>query len=200
MFWDCHILIDYIFTMNDKALVSLFILFCRCWAWARKTGLSMRGFIFSWSFTASPSSTPSATRCRFYPKYLQFRRRLRNRLRSFEVWFRSNAEKSFLSLIPFISWAHNWNRRHGMFHQKRYFGKTIIETRKYHIFIYLVLFHFLFTTETHHKRWKRYWKPRRWNICKRKNWKDLREAGEGYWNYANKNKEHVKNYHTFFSF
>ena len=110
-------------TMNDKALIRLSTLFCRCWAWARKTGLSMRGFIFSWPFTASPSSTPSATRCRVYPKYLQFRRRLRNRLRSFEVWFRSNAEKSFLSLIPFISWAHNWNRRHGMFHQKDTLGK-----------------------------------------------------------------------------
>ena len=75
-------------------------------------------FIFSWPFTASPSSTPSAARCWFHTKYLQFRRCLRNRLRSFEVWFRSDAKKSFLSFIPFIPWAHNWNRRHGMFYQK----------------------------------------------------------------------------------
>ena len=31
-------------------------------------------------------------------------------------------------------------------------GETIIETRKYHVFIYLILFNFLFTTETYHKR------------------------------------------------
>ena len=39
VFWDCHILMNHIFIMNDKALVTLFISFCRCWAWARKTGL-----------------------------------------------------------------------------------------------------------------------------------------------------------------
>ena len=155
----------------------------------------MRWFIFSWPFTASPSSTPSAARCWFYTKYLQFRRCLRNSLRSFEVWFRSDAEKSFLSFIPFIPWAHNWNRRHGMFYQKdtRRNTQIIIETRKYHVFIYSILFNFSFTTETYHKRWKGHWKPWRWNRCKRKNWKDLREIGQGHWNYANKNKEHVKN-------
>ena len=64
------------------------------------------------------------------------------------------------------------------------------------MFIYLILFLFLFTTETYHKRWKGHWKPWRWNRCKRKNWKDLGEIGQGHWNYANKNKEHVKNYIT----
>ena len=60
----------------------------------------------------------------------------------------------------------------------------------------MILCHFLFTTETYHKRWKGHWKPWRWNRCKRKNWKDLGEIGQGHWNYANKNKEHVKNYNT----